>query len=96
MRLIDADSFISNLGNGKGTAMDNIREMVENYPTAYDVDKVVKRLKKVNEDDNICEKFIKNDRKRCRNARGCFDCAISESIAIVKSGGDYGGKGINV
>ena len=45
MRLIDADSFISNLGNGKGTAIDNIREMVENYPTAYDVDKVVRRLK---------------------------------------------------
>lgn len=65
----------------------NLEQAIEEQPTAYDVDKVVELLEKVNEDDNICEKFIKNDRKRCKNARGCFDCAISESIAIIKSGG---------
>lgn len=61
----------------------SVREM----PTAYDVDKVMERLKEINEDDDICEKFKNKDRRHCKNAKGCFDCAICESIEIVKSGG---------
>lgn len=55
-------------------------------PTSYDVDNVVHRLEEINEDDNICEKFKDKDRRHCKNARGCFDCAIRESIEIIKSG----------
>ncbi len=93
MRLVDADEFkkqiagMAIVNNYPADKANKMCELIDCQPTAYDVDKVVERLKKVNEDDNICEKFIKNDRKRCKNARGCFDCAIRESIEIVKSGG---------
>ncbi len=51
MRLIDADAIINNLGSGKGTAIDNVRKIIESEPTAYDVDKVVEQL------DNLREEY---------------------------------------
>lgn len=82
MRLIDADEFIKDKVEN-----DPVRIAAEVSPTAYDVDKVVERLKEINEDDDICEKFKDKDRRHCKNAKGCFDCAIHEAIEIVKSGG---------
>ncbi len=94
MRLIDADKLIDRFKELKGSdtlanmfVRDVIKE-ISKQPVVYDVDKVVERLEEINEDDNICEKFKDKDRRHCKNARGCFDCAIRESVEIIKSGGN--------
>ena len=78
MRLIDADAFIADLGNGKGIAIRNIRKMAEDYPTAYDVDKVVKQIE---------EKILNtSDTQIGISAR----MAYGKAIEIVKFGGVIG------
>lgn len=98
MRLIDADKFVEKLGEcfydttnpaARRAAHDTMalcQSLVEEQPTAYDVDQIVERLIDINEDDDICEKFKNKDRRHCKNAKGCFDFAIREAIEIIKSG----------
>lgn len=98
MRLIDADKLMEKLGEcfydttnpaARRAAHDTMalcQSLVEEQPTAYDVDQIVERLIDINEDDDICEKFKNKDRRHCKNAKGCFDCAIREAIEIIKSG----------
>ena len=62
-------------------------EKLESAPAACDTDRIIQQLKAVNGDDNICEKIKQADRKRCKNARGCFDCAIMEALSIVETRG---------
>lgn len=83
MRLIDADNLIKQLEKCKNNAIgtypisivDSNIQLVNNQPTAYDVDKVVERIYKEQE-----EEFIANE-----VPIGCIDCA--EVIKIVKEGG---------
>lgn len=84
MRLIDADAFkqqvaavvmMGNLSVEKGNAM---CELIDKQPTAYDVDKVVERLRK-EISDCMCDK--------CDKYTDCDTCRAEKAVEIVKSGG---------
>lgn len=94
MRLIDADKikqsvtnemFKAELNSPVYCTLECVIADINEQPIAYDIDKVVKKLKEINEDENICEKFKDRDRRHCKNVKGCFDCAIREAIGVVKS-----------
>ncbi len=85
MRLIDADKFkgkviASHTGSGviKWVAIDDV-------PTAYDPDKVVKQLEEV---EKIMTSPVSQDcfGEECK-ASDCTVCLISRAIEIVKGGG---------
>lgn len=46
MRLIDADAFIDNVFECSVYDKEDIENMIDNEPTAYDVDKVIEELEK--------------------------------------------------
>ena len=81
MRLIDADALIdyiesdnSNLMSAREYQSDYI-ECIEEMPVAYDVEKVVEKIKK-------CAGCV-----TCRHPDECGSCFIGEIISIVKDGG---------
>ncbi|MDF2608968.1 MAG: hypothetical protein K0R92_442 [Lachnospiraceae bacterium] len=66
MRLIDADKFIEWLDIGhlrspseKCLNEINVKQMIDNQPTAYDVDKVVKKLKEHNYYSTTVDEVVK-------------------------------------
>lgn len=65
------------LGVQKYLLSENIREIIENFPTAYDVDKVVKLLDKG---------FDCKGTYTCFTG-GCKECANQRAIDIVRKGG---------
>lgn len=83
MRLIDADKIIDSLG---GSDMDfAIGAVIDEQPTVFDVDKVVKQLEEV---EKIMTSPVTEDcfGEECR-ASDCTVCLISKAIEIVKEGG---------
>ena len=83
MRLIDADKIIDSLG---GSDMDfAIGAVIDEQPTAFDVDKVVEQLEEV---EKIMTSPVTEDcfGEECR-ASDCTICLISKAIEIVKGGG---------
>lgn len=75
----------------------DLREIIDNQPTAYDIDKVVEELKAIkedalaeynmgeyNHDNNIGNSIAENYRKDMNEGR-CF--AYDDAIEIVKVGG---------
>lgn len=89
MRLIDADKFIQELvskypkmendfGMEFNTFTDKVKEVCNNQPTAYNVDKVVEQLEQKAWEVNIA--------KMPRYERGKRD-AYYDAIEIVKAGG---------
>lgn len=60
MRLIDADEFIEYVNRRYDLCSDELRMMIENQPTAYNVDKVVAEIKvgDVVERMNFTELFV--------------------------------------
>lgn len=56
--------------------MYEIADMIDDAPTAYDVEAVVKQIKEFAECDTECREFY-----------GCRDCAYKEIIEIVRNGG---------
>lgn len=82
MRLIDADKIIDSLGNSD---MDfAIGAVIDEQPTAFDVDKVVEQLEEV---EKIMTSPVTKDcfGEECR-ASDCTVCLISKAIEIVKGG----------
>ena len=81
-RLIDADVFIEYLGlSAENSREENLGAIVtledfDAQPTAYDLDKVVERIR---EQDGVCT--------GCRRKDECNECSIGERIEIVKGGG---------
>lgn len=76
MRLIDADKIIDSLGNSD---MDfAIGAVIDEQPTAFDVDKVVEQLEE--ERENVG--FVKATTEASAYIRG-----INDAIKIVKGGG---------
>lgn len=77
MRLINADEFKKQIAgmaianNYPADKANKICELIDCQPVAYDVDKVVERIKKIMEDESI--RFV--------------DQAVNRSVSIVKSGG---------
>lgn len=79
-RLIDAGLFLDNL-SGRIESMkdyDAVKDVINNMPTAYDVDKVVEQLE--TEDSKIEIQYENNYEK------GLLD-GIWKAIEIVKGGG---------
>ncbi|MBP3703712.1 MAG: hypothetical protein J6I65_07995 [Lachnospiraceae bacterium] len=70
MRLIDADD-VKKLLTSRYEGEEYIRRDVDQIPTAYDVDKVVKQIEDIMHDDSI---------------RFC-DQAVNRAINVVKAGG---------
>lgn len=88
MRLIDAGKFLNNL-SGMLKSMedyDAVRKVINNMPTAYDVDKVVEELEKSKEviaTTRYCRKYVNNG--KC-DEKDCFKCIADYLIDIVKAG----------
>ena len=88
-RLIDAGLFLDNL-SGRLESMkdyDAVKDVINNMPTAYDPEKVVKQLEKCakgncvrNSDSGRCP-YIGNSEIDCEK------CAMLRAIEIVKAGG---------
>lgn len=86
-RLIDAGLFLDNL-SGRLESMkdyDAVKDVINNMPTAYDVDKVVEQLEEV---EKIMTSPVNKDcfGEECRES-DCMVCLISKAIEIVKGGG---------
>lgn len=82
-RLIDADKIIDSLG---GSDMDfAVGAVIDEQPTAFDVDKVIEQLEEV---EKIMTSPVTKDcfGEECR-ASDCTVCLISKAIEIVKGGG---------
>lgn len=99
MRLIDADNFMEFMGTlkeagAKHVSFDDLRKFINNQPTAYDVDKVVERLKQI-KTDNSCKNCTYIE--KCDELQEFYNpsdevdlCALVTkelSIKIVESGG---------
>ena len=89
MRLIDADEIIDSLG---GSDMDfAIGAVIDEQPTAFDVDKVIRQIKDVKEKkDGVC---IDVQCELCDYYNDCgeidmsYKLALDKAIEIVKGGG---------
>lgn len=76
MRLIDADKIIDSLGNSD---MDfAIGAVIDEQPTAFDVDKVINELKR--------DKFIESECVLSDIHQG-YNAGLSRAIEIIKGGG---------
>lgn len=90
MRLIDADKFKKQIAgmaivNGySAQKVNKMCELIDEQPTAYDVDKVIKQLE---EKDSDCEDFgTCNHCQRNWCSRALID--RDDAIEIVKAGGN--------
>lgn len=90
MRLIDADALKKDLksvtlSNGTLVNTNAVLYLLEEYPTAYDPDKIVEQLEEV---EKIMTSPVNKDcfGEECR-ASDCTVCLISKAIEIVKGGG---------
>lgn len=86
-RLIDAGLVLDDL-SGRLESMkdyDAVKDVINNMPVAYDVDKVVEQLEEV---EKIMTSPVNKDcfGEECR-ASDCTVCLISKAIEIVKGGG---------
>ena len=76
MRLIDADKIIDSLGNSD---MDfAIGAVIDEHPTAFDVDKVISELKR--------DKFVESECILSDVHQG-YNAGLCRAIEIVKGGG---------
>lgn len=91
MGLIDADALKKDLesvtlSNGTLLNTNTVLLLLDKYPTAYDVDKVVEQLEDESEKCSICElPTCKEDESHC-----CYCNGLNKAIEIVKAGGECG------
>ena len=92
MRLIDDDLLKKNCkctgefeDNFKCVSLSELAKVIDNQPTAFDVDKVVEQLEEV---EKAMTSPVTEDcfGEECR-ASDCTVCLISKAIEIVKGGG---------
>ena len=85
MRLIDADKLIHALCRDYTTGKKTLGQVIDEQPTAFDVDKVVEQLEEV---EKAMTSPVTEDcfGEECR-ASDCTVCLISKAIEIVKGGG---------
>lgn len=89
MRLIDADKIINSLGSSDVDLY--ISGLIDEQPTAFDVDKVIRQIKDVKEKKDgacidvqceLCDYY--ND---CGEIDMSYKLALDKAIEIVKGGG---------
>lgn len=78
MRLIDADKLIHALCRDYTTGKKTLGQVIDEQPTAFDVDKVVGELKR--------DKFIESECILSDVHQG-YNAGLSRAIEIVKGGG---------
>lgn len=64
----------------------DLQHLLDEQPTAYDVDKVVEELEKAKHEiasEDYCRSI--NDKEKC-DGRNCFECCAEYLIEIVKQG----------
>lgn len=89
MKLIDAGLLLDNL-SGRLESMndyDAVKDVINNMPTAYDVDKIVEQLEGAKWEiasGDYCKNI--NDKESCSH-KDCFKCCAEYLIEIVKGGG---------
>ena len=85
MRLIDADKLIHALCRDYTTGKKTLGQVIDEQPTAFDIDKIVEQLEEV---EKIMTSPVTEDcfGEECR-ASDCTICLISKAIEIVKGGG---------
>lgn len=91
MRLIDAGKLLNNL-SGMLKSMEDydvVRKVINNMPTAYDVDKVVEQLKQNTHDMEICEEQFDMNRPYFKDVPYKM-IKLEDAIKIVKAGGKDG------
>lgn len=85
MGLIDVDTLKKDLksvtlSNGTLLNTNTVLLLLDKYPTAYDVDKVVEQLEELTEEEcTLHECGIRSER--------CKPCIAKKAIEIVKAGG---------
>lgn len=84
-RLIDADKLKKDLksvtfSNGTLLNTNTILLLLDKYPTAYDVDKLINQLER--------DKFIESETTLSDVHQG-YNAGLSRAIEIVKRGGNY-------
>ena len=67
-------------GNQRYLVSENIREIINNQPIAYSVEKVVEKLEEIRA-NKTCNK------EKCDTKEICRICVVDDAIEIVKNGG---------
>lgn len=94
MRLIDADALKKDLesvtlSNGTLLNINTVLHLLEEYPTAYDVDKVVEQLKLTSKTAlDLVIKRIPGFRFMAPGFQALIDECFEEAVEIVKAGGN--------
>ena len=86
-KLIDADPVLDNL-SGRLESMkdyDAVKDVINNMPTAYDVDRVVEKLEKRRMD--ALRHLRENKGTEFGYASECVYNSLNEAVEIVKGGG---------
>lgn len=78
MRLINADKLIHALCRDYTTGKKTLGQVIDEQPTAFDVDKVISKLKR--------DKFIESECVLSDVHQG-YNAGLSRAIEIVKGGG---------
>ena len=93
MRLIDAELLKKNCkctgefeDNFKCVSLSELAKVIDNQPTAFDVDKVIEQIeyRRANFDCKLCKY---NDDEKTICSEDCSDALIDDLIKIVKGGG---------
>lgn len=89
MRLIDIDAVNGTFVKNENYRGSEIIALLNQQPTAYDVDKVMKQIKEeIAEMPEYKHKFCKSvEVEHCVQCKKCEDCMAERIIEIVKSGG---------
>ena len=89
MRLIDAGLVLDNL-SGRIESMkdyDAVKDVINNMPTAYDIDKVVEQLEDVGQKMSESKSIQKYGKSSPANHRYYKAVSVKRAIEIVKGGG---------
>lgn len=92
MRLIDADAFERSVMCSDAEDMQDVIYALRDYPTAYDLDKVVEQLEDEKEFAYADFDEYVNEVCLCLDAEydDLFNKGLERAIEIVKGGGVYG------
>lgn len=87
MRLIDADAFERSVMFGDAEDMQDVIYALRDYPTAYDLDKVVEQLEELGQKMSESKSIQKYGESSPANHRYYKAVSVKRAIEIVKGGG---------
>lgn len=87
MRLIDADAFERSVMFGDAEDMKDVIYALRDYPTAYDLDKVVEQLEELGQKMSESKSIQKYGESSPANHRYYKAVSVKRAIEIVKGGG---------